>query len=274
MSAGKPLRGTAAVSQAGAMRILALLALLPACVFLGTPPPQTAPPTPPPVVRDDFAGLFGGQSVRTLWYNAVDREGLMDRVVMDEETFQPWDDESGTEPWTLQLLLSKLGMAGSVVLTEPLGPPPTPRFADDGTFVAPPAPTAALRGLRFLSGTDLFPAVVEADGAGVQVRARVREDEPSLCPKDFALPVGFVYLRGTLQKLPLGEVVAVYDELALTPAPAETSIELVLPPSDDPRFCGVVAAEWDHNAALAKRDAGYIEAAGTVLDMALGPVLP
>ncbi len=183
MSAGKPLRGTAAVSQAGAMRILALLALLPGCVFLGTPPPQTAPPTPPPVVRVDFAGLFGGQSVRTLWNNAVDREGLMDRVVMDEETFQPWDDESGTEPWTLQLLLSKLGMAGSVVLTEPLGPPPTPRFADDGTFVAPPAPTAALRGLRFLSGTDLFPAVVEAcrcaRGCGRTSRRSARRTSPS-----------------------------------------------------------------------------------------------
>lgn len=257
------------------MRSAALLfLLLPACVFLGKTPPAAAPDGPPPTVNVEFAGLFGGQAVRTLWNNAIDREGLMDRVLLDEETFLSYGDDSATEPWTLQLLLSRLGIAGSVTLTEPVGAPPGAQTLEDGTIHAAPQPTAALRNLRFLSGTDEFPAVVEAAGGGLHVRSRVREDEESLCPQDFSLAVGYVTLRGTLQKLPLGEVVAVYDELALTPAPPETSIDLLLPAQDDPAFCEVLFEEWQVNPILAKRDAGYISAASSVLDMALGPVLP
>ena len=257
------------------MRPLALLLwLLPGCVFVGAPPPSTAPQAPPPQVVVDFAGLFGGQSVRTLWNHQVDREGLMSRVILDEEAFTPYADDSGTEPWTLQLLLSRLGMAGGVVLTEPLGDPPPAVVQPDGGLLRAPTPTAALRNLRFLSGTDEFPAVVEASPTGLSVRSRVREDEPSLCAGDFTLPVGFVYLRGTLQKLPLGEVVAVYDELALTPAPSETSIALVLPSPEDPAFCDLLTRAWHEDKKLAERDAGYITAAMTVLDMALNPVLP
>lgn len=257
------------------MRSAALLfLLLPACVFLSKAPPAAAPDGPPPTVNVEFAGLFGGQAVHTLWNNSIDREGLMNRVVLDEETFLAYGEDSTVEPWTLQLLLSRLGIAGSVTLTEPMGDQPPPRTLEDGTIITAPAPTAALRNLRFLSGTDEFPAVVEVTPMGLQVRSRVREDEPSLCGQDFALAVGFVYLRGTLQKLPLGEVVAVYDELALTPAPAETSIDMVLPARDDPAFCEVLFKEWQENPILAKRDAGYISAASTVLDMAFGPVLP
>jgi hypothetical protein len=257
------------------MRLVApLLLLLPGCVFLGAPPPQTATEAPPPKVTVEFAGLFGGQSVRTLWNNSIDREGLMARVVIDEDAFRPYEEDSGTEPWTLQLLLSRLGTAGSITLTEPLGPPPAPRTLEDGTVAHPPAPSAAIRNLRFLSGTEEFPAVVERTATGLQVRSRVREDEESFCSPEYTLPVGFVFIRGTLQKLPFGEVVAVWDELALTPAPAETSVELDLPSPTDAGFCDFLTKVWFENETLAMRDAGYIDAAMTVLDMALSPVLP
>jgi hypothetical protein len=253
-----------------------LLALpLAGCVFVGQPP-QTAP-VPPVTVHVD--GLYGGRSAGSEWNREAAHERLAARVLLEAAALRPHDDDSGVEAWTLSLLLGRLGGGGAEILMEPLPPvpPPTVVLGVDGSPVplAAPAPSMALRNLRFLSGREDFAAIVtEQPDGSVRVGARHLPTEDSLCGADWAVPLGFVLLRGALQRWPRGEVAAIWDEVAIVPPPATTSATLALPATDDPAFCVALRQALAGAEALQPDAAAYLAAANAVLDAAVGPLLP
>lgn len=254
-----------------------LLALpLAGCVFVGKPPESA--PVPPVTVHVD--GLYGGRSAGSEWNRGAAHERLAARVLLEAAALRPHDEDSGVEAWTLSLLLGRFGQGGAEILMEPLPPappPPTVVLGVDGSPVplAAPQPSVALRNLRFLSGRQDFAAIVtrQADGS-LRVGARHLPTEGSLCGADWAVPLGFVLLRGALQRWPLGEVAAIWDEVAVVPPPATTSGTLALPPADDPAFCGALRDALAGAEALQPDDAAFVAAANAVLDAAVGPLLP
>lgn len=243
--------------------LLWVLGLLAGCATTGAPRPEV--PTAPTTVHVD--GLYGGRSVGSEWNTDVVHERLAARVVLEAAALRPHDADSGVEPWTLSLLLGRLNEGGAELLMEPL---PVPASSDE----AAPQPTMAIRSLRFRAGQDGFAAIVnqQPDGA-LRVGARHLPTEESLCGPDWSVPLGFVVLRGAVQRWPLGEVAAVWDEIAVASAPVGT-LQLGLPPADDPAFCGALADALAWSKELRPGDGAYLKAATTVLEAAVGPLLP
>jgi len=258
-------------------RGLLLVLPLAGCVFVGKPPAAPVVATPAPVaVHVD--GLYGGRSAGSEWNRGAARARLAARIVFEAAALQPHAPGSATEPWTLSLLLGRLGQGGAEVLVEPLPPHPAPTTVVDAEGVAQvveaPRPSAAVRGLQFAAGSDEFAATVsrQPDGS-LRVAARHLPQEESECGADWSVPVGFVALRGTLQAWPLGEVAAIWDEVSVVPAPTPT-VALALPPVGDSGFCAALRSALVGAPELEPGDQAFIEAANAALDAALGPLLP
>ncbi len=218
------------------MRLLLLAAFLVGCPFLAA---HESPPPAPVSVDLDFGGVFGGVVLDGTHDAAVLHDRILARLLVDPSVLNPHDEGTPTEPWTLALLLDRLAEGQARVLTLP-------------PVSEPEAPSAALQHLRFLSGVDSFPALVQPQDGGYRISTRSSADEESVCGDDFEVQLGFVVFQGALQALPGGEVAATWNLFAMLPIAGDAIVPAALPdPALNPDgFCQGVALVLDYDKRL------------------------
>lgn len=258
-----------------AMRLCCLLSglvLAQALIGCATPQVVPAPIAPPPTAQTvDFANVFGGRSSGSIYDLRVAKSTTMQRVLLEPQALSIDDAAKGMESWTRRKLIQTLGQKGSTVLA-----PPPASCAPGGCYDADP--TAALRNLQLVSARDDVKVRVtrNEDTGHLEVALHRNLEDPSLCPKGFTVKIGFVQLLGQVQSLPKGEIVAVFQELALLDAPQSTTVQVTLPdPSESPQaFCSTIAEVFEAVPGLAVDDERYERAARDVLRVALHPIYP
>jgi hypothetical protein len=252
----------------------ALLALAACATPPPSPPPE--PPAPPPAApaltlrKVEFRDVFGGRSSTSIYDLRAITPQTMSRVLLEPTALSEDDPGKGMETWTRRRLVQSLGQAGSWVLA-----PPPPACAERPCYAV--EPTAALRSLKLMAGRDdVRVRVTAAEDGSYKVSLHRDLDDPSLCSRGFGLNMGFVQLLGQVQTLPDGVLAAVFQELAILDAPAETVLELPLPdPEVEPEaFCQAIAQTFEAVPGFAVDDGRYEDAAQDVLKVGLHPLYP
>ncbi len=205
----------------------------------------------PPLVQVDFSAIFGGRSSRSIYDPRVTQSGLMDRVMVEPSLLAKDDAKEGVEGWTRRKLLQALGQKGALVVTS------GPRVQE--------RPTAVLRNIRFVSGKDDVRVRLErGEGPGTfRVLLRNAHDEPSLCPRALSLAMGFVILRGQVQRVKDGAIGADFQELVLLQPPSETTVKARLP--QGAALCKAIVQLYEETPGLARSNPRYERAAKDAL---------
>lgn len=245
---------------------------LTACVTSPKPDVVTLPAAVEEPRELDFNQVMGMRSSQSLFDGRVLEPDIMARIQVEQTFLELGDLQTSVEPWTRQMMLSELGRRGSLVIAPALddGGSPTPA-GPDGT-AEQTAPTVAFRQVTFNSGTDVVPVVVElADDGSYLIAMRGAEDEPSLCPDDFSLTVGYVQLQGLVLRLPDLAVAAVIDETVLLTGSSAlaTTGPLPDPAADAARFCQGIQRTFVEHDHFRRTPSRYYLTAQFVLDMEL-----
>ena len=233
---------------------LGLALVLAGCPRAGS---ETAPDPPPTeTVNVSIAGLFGGAAPRSR-YVSLDDPGWTRRILLPQSALDPHAEGAPFEPWTLEMFESSVrGLGG--------------RLHGDAGLDPARAPTAELRPVHFVSGTDRFPLLVRAGEDGLVLLLRSEPEEESACPKELDVELGFVFLRATVLERATGEIGAVLDHFTLVEGPEVTAFSVELPISEGLR-CAALQSLLNE---LEVNDAQFVEAARRTLDSVLPPLFP
>jgi len=249
-------------------------ALLASCASVEKKQVASEPPAVAEVeLRLDYSALFDVVSSTSLYDASVIRPGLMDRVLV-EGTLLAKDDN--TEAWVMDLLLGWLGEHNSHIIAPPLPAELEVRAPCPVGGCSQTLPTAVLRQVMFISGTDQIAATVQREESGIIVAIRHDPDDKSLCAPDYKLPLGYVQLRALVQRLTDGALAGLVRETRLLTTPAHPVVEAKLPPPEiaPAEFCAAVVSVLESEREFRRTDGRYIEAARLMLDAALGPLYP
>ena len=237
-------------------------------LLLACLPPAAVPvvhlPPPPEEITVDYSPLFDGLSSSSSFDYDQITPALMERIMWEEDVlgYEP----AAVEVWSRKLLHGMLVQSGSMVIAPPLDPDPRQPCPQGGCLDAPP--TLLLRRLHFLSGTDDVDIVVSQRDENVTLSIRAGDEEESLCPAELALPLGYVELSTTLQRVSDGAIIGQVHEVALLPGnDLQVQLTVPLPPPDrDPEgFCDALIELYNHHPNLARSDQRYILAGQRVL---------
>lgn len=228
----------------------------------------------------DYTRVFGGRSSSSIYDAGVIDQALMARVMVEPEVLrEDLADRGNVESWTRRRLFEELGRRRSLVVAPPLpaGVEPRAPCAQGGCYA--PLPTAVLRNLHFVSGKDQVRVRVDLDAAApgkVLVGLWNDSKEPSACGDDFKMTLGYVELKGHVQRLSDGALAASLHELALLGMPLKTVLEVTAPAPDQATaaFCQELVRVFAETPGFARSDGRYDQAASEVLEVALQPLYP
>jgi hypothetical protein len=237
------------------------------------PATQAAPDAPEVELRLDYSGLFDVVSSTSMIDASVVRPGLMERLLVEPSLFSK---EDGAEAWFMDLMLGWLGEHDTHIIAPPLPGDLEVRTPCPTGGCAQPLPTAVLRYVNFVSGTDQIAVTAQQEESGIILSIRRDPDDKSLCPPDYKLPLGYVQLRAVVERLSDGALAALIRETRLLTTPAHPVVTAALPePATAPvEFCAGVLSVLETAREFRRSDARYLEAGRLLLDAALGPLYP
>jgi hypothetical protein len=212
-------------------------------------------------------------SSASLFDASVIKTGLMDRLLVEGNLLAK-DDHA--EAWLIDLLLGWLGAHNTHIVAPPLPAELEVRAPCQVGGCYQTLPTAVLRHVQFISGTDQVAVTVQQEQGGISVAIRHDPDDKSLCAPDYKLPLGYVQLRALVERLADGALAGLVRETRLLTTPAHPVVTATLPqPETSPaEFCAGVAQVLETAREFRRSDARYFEAARLLLDAALLPLYP
>ena len=248
-----------------------VLPLLFACV----PIKETAVVVPSvPVLKErkiDYSALFEGRNSSSLYDKNTIVEGLMHRVLLEEQIIQIDLTDVPIENWTREILFRGLTKQGSILSTAIAENDTRKPCAAGGCLEE--HPTVSFRNLSFVSSTEDIEVVVRENSDGVfQILIRDDISDESLCPAEYTLSVGFVEFATAVQRLSDGAIVAMIHEIKLLPKQSE-SLEVVATIEDSGQgLCDAISKIYLEEPSLSRSSSRYYEAAVNVVKMGLGPL--